>query len=178
MRIHGRWFGIVTAAAGAAAAVAVGADAQEGLPLSACEAAVGAYLTMNRGKEGDATSFESRSLIALAGDGIALLDDSGQGGGQGFAPFTGGQGAWRCVSAAGGTLRISATLIDFTLATVDWPNQRIGRLDIDATVDAAAATISGTMTLFILPLDADPAEAGPPAPDAAGPFDGQRIKAP
>ncbi len=145
---------------------------RRGQPLSACAGAVGAYLTTNPGKE------PSRTLLSLTADGLVLSADSGQGGGQGFAPFTGGHGAWRCVAAEAGGLQIRATILDFTLPTVDWPNQRIGRLDIDATVDTAKDTMSGTMTLLLAPLDDDPFIAAELTEDAGGTFSAIRITAP
>jgi len=162
----------VLAAAAIAAMVAGAARAEDaGQPLSACADAVGAWLTTNPGKE------PSRSLISLAADGLVLFDDSGQGGGMGFAPFTGGHGAWRCIAADGG-LKLGVTILDFTLPTVDWPNQRIGRLDIAATVDAANGTMSGTRTLLSAPLDGDPLAATGLEKVAGGTFDAVRITAP
>ncbi|HET7716642.1 MAG TPA: hypothetical protein VFK86_13545 [Bauldia sp.] len=165
--------------AGAVAVIVVGqARAQEsGQPLAACAEAVGAYLSANHGKEAG-NAFASRSLLSLSADGLVTFADSGQGGGEGFAPFTGGQGAWRCLASDAGSLRLSATILDFTLATPDWPNHRIGRLDIDATVEATKGTMNGTMTLLMAPFDGDPFTAAELVPDAAGPFDAVRIVAP
>lgn len=163
----------VLAAAAVTVMAAGSVQAQEGgEPLSACAKAVGAYVTTNPGKE------PSRSLLTFTGDGLVLFADSGQGGGAGFAPFTGGHGAWRCAASEAGSLRLTATVLDFTLPTVDWPNQRIGRLDIDATVDAAKGTMSGTMKLLMAPLDGDPLGAAEFVADAAGQFDAIRITAP
>jgi hypothetical protein len=149
------------------------APAQEaGRPLAECAGAVGAWLTTNPGNE------PSRSLVTLTGEGLVLFADSGQGGGAGFAPFTGGHGAWRCVAADGGSLRLSAGIYDFTLPTVDWPKQQIGRLDIEATVDAAKGTMTGTMKLLTAPLDGDPLANAELAEDAAGQFSAVRITAP
>lgn len=159
-------------AAALAALVGGSALAQEGRPLADCAGAVGAWLTINPGKE------PSRSLMTLTGDGLVLFADSGQGGGQGFGPFTGGHGAWRCVSAAAGSLEISASIYDFTLPTVDWPNQQIGRLDIAATVDPDKGTISGKETLFTAPLDGDPLGNAKLVEDAEGEFTAVRITAP
>lgn len=160
-------------AAGAVMAMAAGAaQAQDGQPLTACAGAIGAWLTDNPGQE------PSRSLLTFTADGLLLFADSGQGGGVGFAPFTGGHGAWRCAASEAGSLRVTATILDFTLATVDWPNQRIGRLDIDATVDTAKGMMSGTMTLLMAPLDGDPLGAAELVEDAAGRFEAVRITAP
>src|SRR5262245_5749933 len=104
-----------------AAMVASTALAQEGQPLAACAKAVGAWLTTNPGKE------PSRTLLSLTADGLVLSADSGQGGASNFAPFTGGHGAWRCVTSDAGSLRLNATIVDFTIATADWPEQRIAR---------------------------------------------------
>ncbi len=142
-----------------------------GQPLSACAGAVGAWLTKNPGQE------PSRSLISLTADGLVLFADSGQGGGAGFSAFTGGHGAWRCVASADGP-QLSAVILDFTLPSVDWPNQKIGRLDITATVDAARGTMSGSMTLLSAPLDGDPLAAASLEEDAEGTFEAVRITAP
>ncbi len=161
------------AAAGVVAVTSAGvARAEDGRPLADCAGAVGSWLTTNPGKE------PSRSLLTLTADGLVLFADSGQGGGQGFAPFTGSHGAWRCVSAGDGGLKLSATMLDFTLATVDWPNQQIGRLDIVATVDPAKGTMSGTETLYLAKLDDDPLLEAKLAEDAEGEFTAVRIVAP
>ena len=161
------------AAAGLVAAMATGAArAEDGRPLGDCAAAVGSWLTTNPGKE------PSRSLLSLTADGLVLFADSGQGGGQGFAPFTGSHGAWRCVAADAGGLKLSLTMLDFTLPTVDWPNQQIGRLDIAATVDPAKGAMTGTMKLYLAELDDDPLVEAKLAEDAEGDFTAVRIVAP
>ncbi len=160
-------------AMGAVAAMVAGmAEAQDGQPLSACAEAVGAWLTTNPGNE------PSRTLLSLTADGLVLSADSGEGGGVGYAPFTGAHGAWRCVASEAGSLRLSATILDFTVPTADWPKQQIGRLDIDGTIDTKKGTMSGTMTLLFAPLDDDPFMAAELAEDAAGTFSAIRITAP
>ena len=106
------------------------------------------------------------------------MADSGQGGGQGFAPFTGGHGAWRCVAADADGLHLSATILDFTLPTVDWPKQQIGRLDVAATVDPAKGTMSGKETLLVAAIDDDPIANAKLVEDAEGQFTAVRITAP
>ena len=163
----------VLAAAAMAAMVAGSALADDaGPPLTACAGAVGTWLTANPGKE------PSRSLLSLTADGLVLFADSGEGGGVGFAPFTGSHGAWRCLAGDAGSLKLSATMLDFTLPTADWPKQQIGRLDIEATVDAAKGTMSGTMKLYLAEIDADPFADAKLAMDAEGQFDAVRITAP
>ena len=159
--------------AGATVLVAAGAaQAQDGRPLADCAGAVGTWLTTNPGKE------PSRSLLSLTADGLVLFADSGEGGGAGFAPFTGSHGAWRCMAADAGALQLSATMLDFTLPTVDWPNQKIGRLDITATVDTTKGGMSGTMKLFLAELDDDPLADAKLVEDAEGTFTAVRIAAP
>jgi hypothetical protein len=159
--------------AGAVVLVAAGAaQAQDGRPLGDCAGAVGTWLTTNPGKE------PSRSLFSLTADGLVLFADSGEGGGAGFAPFTGGHGAWRCAAADGGAVKLSATVLDFTLPTVDWPNQQMGRLDIAATVDTTKGGMSGTMTLYLAGLNEDPLADAKLVEDAAGDFTAVRIAAP
>jgi hypothetical protein len=159
--------------AGATVLVAPGATlAQDGRPLADCAGAVGTWLTTNPGKE------PSRSLLSLTADGLVLFADSGEGGGAGFAPFTGSHGAWRCVAADGEAVKLSAIMLDFTLPTVDWPNQKIGRLDIAATVDTTKGGMSGTMTLYLAELDDDPLADAKLVEDAEGTFTAVRIAAP
>jgi hypothetical protein len=160
----------VAAVAALAAAPVVAEEA--GPPLSDCAGAVGTWLTTNPGKE------PSRSLISLTADGLVLFADSGEGGGAGFAPFTGSHGAWRCTAAGADGPTLSATMLDFTLPTVDWPNQQIARLDIVASVDPAKGTMQGTMKLHLAGLDEDPIADAKPAPDAEGAFSAVRITAP
>lgn len=147
--------------------------AQEAKPLADCAAAIGTYLTDNPGKH------PSRTLLSLTADGLVLSADSGQAGGTVFAPFTSGHGAWRCLGSDTSGLRLSVTILDFTLATADWPNQRIGRLDIEATVDPANGAMSGTMKLLVTKtLDDDPYAAAELVPEAGGTFVAIKINAP
>ena len=116
-----------------------------------CAGATGTYLTKNAAESGNYTS---RSLLSFAEGGLALFADSGEGGEKGFAPFSDGQGAWRCVAGDEEHAEIHATTLDFTLAT---PRKaQIGRLDFDLRYDAATKRISGTATLHLVPLDEDP----------------------
>ncbi len=145
--------------------------------LSECKDLVGVYLSANYNKQPGPKQVVSRSLLTFGPDGEVGFDDSAEAGGQSFAPFSGGQGAWRCISAENGVIRFRATILDFTLATVDWPTQRIGRLDVDGAYDAAADTMSGRMTLSFAPFDANPLDTAVQQDTAAGPFDAIRITA-
>jgi hypothetical protein len=110
----------------------------------------GTFLTKNAAESGNYTS---RSLLTLAEGGIALFADSGEGGEDGFAPFSDGRGAWRCTDEDGRAV-VRATTLDFTLATPS--KAQIGRLDFDLHSNDGGKTISGTTTLYLVPLEADP----------------------
>ena len=157
---------------------APGARAQgPGLPLSKCFDAVGTYLTTNYAKD-EHGKFISRSLISLTNGGHAFFTDSGEAGEPGFGPFSDGRGAWRCVSNQKGVTRFLATVLDFTFITPSAPKQQIGRLDIDASFDAAAQKLSGTMTLYIVPFDGDPLNKSNLREGATGKFEAQKVVAP
>ncbi|MCB1487547.1 MAG: hypothetical protein KDJ88_08820 [Bauldia sp.] len=168
----------LVAAVAAVIAPAVPAAAQEaGVPLSDCGALVGVYITQNYNKHPGPKRVVSRSLLTFAADGAVAFDDSAEGGGPGYAPFSGGQGAWTCVAAEDGTLRFRAVVLDFTLASIHWPEPRIGRLDLDGAYDTAAGTMSGSATLSFAPFDADPLDRANLRDGATGPFDAMRITA-
>lgn len=86
---------------------------------------------------GGSQRLSSRSLISFTGSGHIFFTDSGEGGEAGYAPFTDGRGAWRCLG--GGKAR--ATTLDFTRATGD-SKAKIGRLEMDFSYDATAAETS------------------------------------
>lgn len=135
-------------------------------PLSACSDAVGTFLTTNTNPESGREV--GRSLISIANGGHFFLIDSNEGGGEGFAPFTGGSGAWRCESDEAGKLRILATVLDITHETADFPEQTIARLDYDATYDEASGTLAADVKLYFVPIDAnpmDPASLKDPIPN-------------
>lgn len=98
----------------------------------------------------------SRSLISLDPSGIALFTDSGEGGAAGFAPFTDGRGTWQCLPGEDGALRARATTLDFTEPTAEHPKAEIGRLDFELAAEPGSDALSGSATLYLVPLDADP----------------------
>ena len=143
--------------------------------LSACFDAVGTFLTTNLGADGVVVG---RSLISITNGGHFLLTDSNEGGGQDFASFSDGRGAWRCESDADGKAHILATVLDFTHKTEAYPDQTIARLDYDATYDAESATLRADVSLYFVPIDANPMDAamlGDPIPNK---ITGIRVKAP
>ena len=116
----------------------------------------GTYLTKNVAKGGSADDFTSRSLMTLGRGGLVLFTDSGEGGEAGFAPFTDGRGAWRCLPNG----EIGATTLDFTEPTAAKPDAEIGRLDFKLSYDVGGKSLSGTATLYLVPLGQDPLAAG------------------
>jgi len=148
-----------------------------GLPLSKCFDAVGTYLTTNYAKD-EHGRFISRSIISLTNGGHAFFTDSGEAGEPGFGPFSDGRGAWRCVSNENGVTRFLATILDFTFITPSAPKQQIGRLDIDASFYAAAEKLSGTLTLYLVPIDGDPLKKSNLKEGATGDFEAQKVVAP
>jgi len=164
------------AAATCLSATSAGAQGP-GLPLSKCFDAVGTYLTMNYAKD-EGGQFISRSLISLTNGGHAFFTDSGEAGEPGFGPFSGGRGAWRCLSNEKGVTRFVATVLDFTFITPSTPKQQIGRLDIGGSFDAAAEKLSGTMTLYLVPIDGDPLKESELKASATGKFEAQKVIAP
>ena len=87
------------------------------------------------------------------------MTDSNEGGEAGYAPFTEGRGAWRCVSDEAGQLHILATVLDFTHKTADFPDQKVARLDYDATYDEDSGKLSADVKLYFMPIEADPLDA-------------------
>ena len=144
----------------------------------ACKGLAGTYLTKNvmKGQSGDA--FTSRSLISIGRFGLILFTDSGEGGEAGFAPFTEGRGAWRCVAGDGDAPKVTATTLDFTVPTAANPKAEIGRLDFELTYDPASKTIDGTAILYLIPLGSDPLLSGELKDGRQFEIVGQRVQAP
>jgi hypothetical protein len=90
--------------------------------------------------------------MSFTSSGQIFFTDSGEGGEAGYAPFTDGRGAWRCLG--GGKAR--STTLDFTLPAAGDSKPRIGRLDMNFSYDAKTKTITGTGVLYFVPLTADP----------------------
>lgn len=138
----------------------------------ACKGVSGTYLTKNTAKNGGADSFTSRSLLTLGRAGLVLFTDSGEGGESGFAPFTDGRGAWQCLPDS----TIVATTLDFTEPKAGAAD--IGRLDFKLRYDGEAKSVSGTATLYLVPLGQDPLAAGELKDGREYDIAGQRVAAP
>lgn len=154
---HARRSDLLRKALPAAMVVATGlsgtAVAQE-VPLSECFDAVGTYIAEKTVASADA----GPSLISLTNGGHAFLVDANEAGVEGYAPFSDGLGAWRCVAADADTIHIHATVMDFTFITEDHPEQQIARLDYTVAYDLDSEVFQGTAELFFLPLHSDPTD--------------------
>ena len=166
------------ALSGLCAAAAIGAAgptlAQE-IPLVACSAISGTYVTSISDIEG---VFASRGVMTFTRDGNVLITDSGQGGLPGiYEPFTSGQGVWTCAGVLPGKIMVKATSLTFTLPP-SGGTQAFGRVDYEVTLDAETRGISGIVDLSF-PSAGDLEGADPI--DNAGPsvarfeFDGRRL---
>ncbi len=142
------------------AAPAMAQDAE--LPVHACGAAIGTFLLSDAPDGGEITT---RSLLLLTNGGHAEFVDSGQWGGDGYAPFSDALGSWVCLSAEGEDPHFRAVVLDFTFP--DERAQQIGRLDIEGTLDLGTGALTVTALLSFFPIDGDPL-AGPA--DDADPF--------
>ncbi|MEM8853853.1 MAG: hypothetical protein AAGD34_09145 [Pseudomonadota bacterium] len=144
----------------------------------ACGGLVGTFLTRKMIGEEDAIEEEGRSLISFTNGGHVFFNDSAQGGGEGYQPFTTARGAWSCEAADGGAT-FAFAVIDFTLATADNPDEGLARVDVTGRYDAADGTISGSAIVSFYPLTADPiAKTGALPGSATYNFSGEKIPAP
>jgi hypothetical protein len=142
-----------------------------------CSQLVGTYLTRNFAK-GAEESPTSRSLMSFVEGGQVLFVDSGEGGEKGFAPFTDGTGAWRCVVEETGKTGARLMALDFTFVAQGDRKAQIGRLDIEVSYDETAKTISGTAVLYFLPLMSDPLSSAELGEGRYFKLTGVRVEAP
>ena len=103
------------------------------------------------------TSYQgtSRSVLALTNGGHVIFIDSDHGVVGGYPPFTDALGHWRCLSAPGELPRLSATMLDFTMAS-ETSSKQIARVDFEAIYVPATATFEATGTLSFTPLEGNP----------------------
>jgi len=145
-------------------------------PLSACFDAVGTFLTTNT--DVDTKQIASRSLFSFTNGGHFFRSDSVEGGGTGFAPFSGTRGDWRCVSDDGGKLHMVALGIDFSQKTTELPDQTMARVELDATYDEESDSLEGEFSFYLVPIDADPMDTSLRRGVRNFTFDSIRVTAP
>ncbi len=141
-----------------------------------CKVPMGTYLPRNSAKGASEGTVASRSLLSFGSGGIVSFTDSGKGGEAGFAPFTDGRGAWRCLAGDKGDAKLRATTLDFIEGGGD--EKGIGRLDFDLAYDAGKRSLKGTAVLYLVPLSNDPLKPGNPADGREFEITAQRGAAP
>jgi len=147
--------GLFLGATGALAALATPAAAQNGLPGATY------LLTLTDATTG---AFASRSALTLHADHSIQVIDSGQGGPA--ASFSSQLGAWDTSPGAG----VVARTLDFS-----FPSAGIARVDYSFTA-INNQQVSGTATLTVFPLNADP-QGGGGTVVGTFQFTGQRVTA-
>jgi len=122
----------------------------------ACSEAVGTFLTMNT-LDNNGRTGTSRSLMVLTNGGHALLFDSDQmGAAIDSRPFGDSAGTWRCDSVdKDGTVRLTATTLDFTYPDAEGDAGQIARIDATGAYDPKTEIMTLKGTLGFLPLNAD-----------------------
>ena len=118
---------------------AQGANAQAPVRGTACAGTMsGTYLATIRSEAG---AFASRALVTIHGDGTLIIADSREHQGVQGSSFSAQLGAYRCA----GPRAAQATVLNFGFP----PQETIARSDWSIAYDPAAASVSGTITLFI-----------------------------
>ena len=147
--------------------------------LAACADVVGTFLTLRQNPTVTGPERVGRNLLSLTNGGHAFLTDSAGGGVEGFQPFSDGRGAWRCDSTGEGEKEsFTALVLDFAYPTHKFPNPHIARLDIVATYDSVANSLTGTTTIRFAPLDGDPMDESSLSDTITYDFTGFRIAVP
>ena len=141
--------------------------------LGPCRDLVGTFLTTNTAEGG----FRSRSLLTFDRGGLVLFTDSGEAGEGGYAPFSGGQGTWRCVTSAE-AVEARAIVLDFTLPKAGEASAQIGRLDFQLTYKPETQRIEGTAILYLVPLKDEPLKVGTLGDGRAFKIEGERVDLP
>lgn|GEM_PF-1800599 len=121
-----------------------------------CSQAVGTFLTTNdltdHGKKAT-----SRSVLALTNGGHALRFDSDESGARlDRRAFGDSAGTWRCDGVADdGTVRMTATLLDFTYPGPHGEKGQIARMDLSGRYVPTSETLELEGELGFLPMTAD-----------------------
>jgi ketosteroid isomerase-like protein len=139
----------------------------------ACRELAGTYLTKNSAGGG----FTSRSLLSFDRGGLVFFSDSGGGGELSYAPFSSGQGTWRCVSNGDAT-EARAIVLDFTFPKAGGESAQIGRLDFQLVYKPETDRIEGTALLYFMPLESEPLKVETLTGGREFKIDGERVDLP
>jgi len=148
----------------------------------ACGPAVGTFLTENK-LDNSGNTGTSRSLLVLTNGGHVLRFDSDEMSAVvDSRPFGDSAGTWRCDGVDdNGTMRLTATMLDFTYPNAEGDQGQIARIDVIGKVSPSGDKLELTGDLGFLPLEADAASADALS-RASGPIavklSGQRIEVP
>ena len=120
-----------------------------------CSQAVGTYLTQNK-LDNDGKAGTSRSILVLTNGGHAIRFDSDEtGAAMDHRPFGDSAGTWRCDGVDDdGTVRLTATMLDFTYPSADGEKGQIARIDATGTYAPKTETMVLSGKLGLLPMDA------------------------
>lgn len=148
----------------------------------ACGPAVGTFLMTNKLVNNGNTG-SSRSLLVLTNGGHVLRFDSDEMSAViDSRPFGDSAGTWRCDGVDdNGTMRLTATMLDFTYPNAEGDKGQIARIDATGKVSPSGDTLELTGDLGFLPLEADAGSADALS-KASGPIaitlSGKRIEVP
>lgn len=147
-----------------------------------CSQVVGTFLTENALQKGGGNG-TSRSLLVLTNGGHALRFDSDETGAtMDQRPFGDSAGTWRCDGVDDdGTVRLTASMLDFTYPGSDGEQGQIARIDLSGSYIPTSQTMELKGKLGFLPMtaSAQDADALSEAPESiAISLRGTRIKLP
>jgi hypothetical protein len=111
-----------------------------------CSQAVGTFLTKNA-LDNNGRSGTSRSVLVLTNGGHALRFDSDEdGAAMDSHPFGDSAGIWRCDGVdTDGSVRLSATMLDFTFPDAEGEAGQIARIDVSGRFLPKTGTIAITL---------------------------------
>jgi hypothetical protein len=125
-----------------------------------CSQAVGTFLTKNA-LDNNGRSGTSRSVLVLTNGGHALRFDSDEdGAAMDSHPFGDSAGIWRCDGVdTDGSVRLSATMLDFTFPDAEGEAGQIARIDVSGRFLPKTETMELTGKLGFLPMNSDAQKA-------------------
>ena len=163
----------IVAAMVALAAAPVSAETDQTPP--ACAPLVGTFLMTKSDTSGRSVGITGRVLLSLNSNGEALMSDSAQGGSPNYQAFGVEHGNWTCEANADGTLKLEATMVDFTYPSTQFPKAQIGRVEVTATLAADKTELKGRTSVNLYDLMDDPFSGAPPKQTVSYTFKGKKV---